>query len=97
MRDAIPHVFCKCAEAIEKKEVERISEAAVCAKCVQAIERAGDTKCVLLQRCEYERTEGYGGKVPLAPLRDRGSKVSNGARLHSSEYHESFTMSINIF
>ena len=50
MRDAIPHVFCKCAEAIEKKEVERISEAAVCAECVQAIERAGDRNCEVLDK-----------------------------------------------
>ena len=89
-RDAIPHVFGKCAQAIECNGDNENLSAAVCVKCAEAIENiefAARIR-VSLKKAVRRQDEGV-GKV--------GSRISNGARLHSSEYHESFTMSINIF
>jgi hypothetical protein len=42
LSSAIPHVFCKCAEAEERKRVAAFFDVAVCDKCSEAVEKKED-------------------------------------------------------
>src|SRR5689334_369357 len=82
-----PHVFAKSAQAIEKKGDELRTSATKCTKSARAVENK-EVRCLRLEsrrpRVEEDTKTGRAGTLAVRV----GSKVSNGTRLHSSEYHK---------
>ena len=75
LSSAILHVFCKCAEAEEKKRVAGIFDAAFCVKCSEAIEKKEDEQPRL---CRVNEDCAKGHPHPLGNSDDYQKKGDAG-------------------
>ena len=71
----LPHVFGKCAEAIEKKRVARISERSVCDKCSEAIENKTLGKFTLVRKVCDPSHKTLGARKSSEAIETKGDEL----------------------